>query len=105
MKLKLKESIRANGVQHLPPAVIDTDEIGISQAEAEVLVRRGTAEVVEPEAPAETDEERQAREAAEADAAAQAAAEAEPKAEPEAAADEAEPAPAPAPAAKTGKKR
>ena len=93
MKLKLKESIRANGVQHLPPAVIDTDEIGISQAEAEVLVRRGTAEVVEPEAPAEDD------------AAAQAADEAEPKAEPEAAADEAEPAPAPAPATKPAKKR
>jgi hypothetical protein len=107
MKLKLKESIRANGVQHLPPAVIDTDEIGISQAEAEVLVRRGTAEVVDPEAPAEPDEQFQAREQAEAeaDASAKAAAEAEPKAEPEAAADEAEPAPAPAPAAKTGKKR
>lgn len=53
MKLKLKESIRANGVQHLPPSVIDTEEIGISDAEAEVLVRRGTAEVVEPEAPAD----------------------------------------------------
>ena len=105
MKLKLKESIRANGVQHLPPAVIDTDEIGISQAEAEVLVRRGTAEVFEPEAPAETDEERQAREQAEAEAAAKAQAEAEPKAEPEAAADEADPAPAPAPAAKTAKKK
>lgn len=47
MKLKLKESIRANGVQYLPPAVIDTDEIGITQADADVLVRRGTAELVE----------------------------------------------------------
>lgn len=53
MKLKLKESIRANGIQHLPPAVVDTDEIGITQADAEVLVRRGTAEVhEEPAAPA-----------------------------------------------------
>lgn len=92
MKLKLKESIRANGVQHLPPAVIDTEEIGISQAEAEVLVRRGTAEVVEPEVPAEVVEQ-------------QAPAETAPQAdEPAAEATEAA-APAPAPAAKTGKKR
>jgi hypothetical protein len=45
MKLKLKESIRANGVQYLPPAVIDTEEIGITEADADVLVRRGTADV------------------------------------------------------------
>jgi hypothetical protein len=97
MKLKLKESIRANGVQYLPPSIVDTDEIGITQADADVLIRRGTAvsaEDTEPEVPAETDEERQAREAAEAEAAAKAAAEALPKAEPEAAAAEAEPAPA-----------
>ena len=66
MKLKLKESIRANGVQHLPPAVVDTKEIGISDIEAKVLVRRGTAELVENAEPVETDEQRQAREAAEA---------------------------------------
>ena len=53
MKLKLKESIRANGVQYLPPAVVDTDEIGITQADADVLVRRGTAEIHEEPAPVE----------------------------------------------------
>lgn len=57
MKLKLKESIRANGVQYLPPAVVDTDEIGITQADAEVLVRRGTADVAEDAAPAPAPEE------------------------------------------------
>jgi F0F1-type ATP synthase epsilon subunit len=76
MKLKLKESIRANGVQYLPPAVVDTDEIGITQADADVLIRRGTASVYEEPAPVETDEQRAAREAAEAEAA-KAAAEAE----------------------------
>lgn len=62
MKIKLKESIRANGVQYLPPAVVDTEEIGITQADADVLIRRGTAVAVdepaapaEPEAPAETE--------------------------------------------------
>lgn len=51
MKLKLIESIRCNGVQYLPPAVIDCAEIGISDLEAEILVRRGTAalHVAEPE--------------------------------------------------------
>lgn len=53
MKLKLKESIRANGVQYLPPAVIDTDEIGITQADADVLIRRGTAVSAEDVAPVE----------------------------------------------------
>jgi hypothetical protein len=43
MKLKLKESIRAGGVQYRPPAVVDTDALGISEGDAEVLVRRGTA--------------------------------------------------------------
>lgn len=81
MKLKLKESIRANGVQYLPPAVVDTDEIGITQADADWLVRRGTADVVEAAEPAETDEQRAAREAAEL-AAAEAAAEAEEQPEP-----------------------
>lgn len=53
MKLKLKESIRANGVQYLPLSVVDTDEIGITQADADVLIRRGTAVAVdEPAAPA-----------------------------------------------------
>lgn len=86
MKLKLKESIRANGVQYLPPAVIDADEIGITQADAEVLVRRGTAEVFEEPEPVETDEQRAAREAAEkaaANAEAAAAAEVAAKAEAE----------------------
>ena len=64
MKLKLKESIRANGVQYLPPAVIDTDEIGITEADAAVLVRRGTAETMVEEAMGETDEQRAEREAA-----------------------------------------
>ena len=95
MKLKLKESIRANGVQYLPPAEVDTDEIGITQADADWLVRRGTAEVVEVAEPVETDEQRAAREAAEkaaadaaaaADATAKAEAEAKAKAEAEAAA-------------------
>lgn len=45
MLLKLKESIRANGVQYLPPAVVDIEVIGITRADADVLVRRGTAEV------------------------------------------------------------
>jgi hypothetical protein len=52
MKLKLKESIRANGVQYLPPAVVDTDEIGITQADADVLIRRGTAVSAEDTEPA-----------------------------------------------------
>lgn len=93
MKLKLKESIRANGVQHLPPAIIDTEEIGITQADADVLVRRGTAEVVVEAPVVETDEQRAEREASEAAAAAQAAAEAEPEV---IAVAEPEPAPAPA---------
>ena len=57
MKLKLKESIRANGVQHLPPAIIDTDEIGITQADADVLVRRGTADVYEEAKPTKTEDD------------------------------------------------
>jgi hypothetical protein len=52
MKLKLKESIRANGVQYLPPSVVDTDEIGITQADADVLIRRGTAVSAEDTEPA-----------------------------------------------------
>lgn len=44
MKLKLKEAIVSNGVQYLPPAVVDSDEIGITQADADWLIRRGTAE-------------------------------------------------------------
>lgn len=51
MKLKLKESIRANGIQYMPPEVVDCEEIGITQADADVLVRRGTAEVVDEVAP------------------------------------------------------
>lgn len=44
MKLKLTgSSIRCNGKQHRPPAVIDTEVLGISDAEAAVLVRRGVA--------------------------------------------------------------
>lgn len=116
MKLKLEESIRANGVQHLPPAVVDTKEIGVSDIEAQVLVRRGTAELEEDEAPAESDEQRQAREAAEAKAAeearvaAEAEAEAKAKADAEAAAQQtaAQPqtaAAAPAAPAKTPRKR
>ena len=55
MLLKLKESIRANGVQYLPPAVVDIEVIGITQADADVLVRRGTAELHEPPAVAEAE--------------------------------------------------
>lgn len=65
MKLKLKQAIVAGGVQYLPPAIVDTDEIGITQADADVLVRRGTAQVYE--APAEGEETAEAP-AAEADA-------------------------------------
>jgi hypothetical protein len=60
MKLKLKESIRANGVQYLPPTVIDIDEIGITQADADVLVRRGTAEVFDEPAPVEVEAPKEA---------------------------------------------
>lgn len=70
MKLLLKETIRAGGQRYLPKSVVDTAEIGITDADADVLVRRGTATVVVDEVPAETDEQRQAREAAEAEAAA-----------------------------------
>jgi hypothetical protein len=44
MKLKLKESIRVNGQQIRPPAVIDTIALGITDISAQVLVTRGTAE-------------------------------------------------------------
>lgn len=68
MQIKLIQSIRANGQQHRPPSVVDTKAIGISDAEAEVLVRSGVALIVaEVEAPADTDDERQALEAAEQD--------------------------------------
>ena len=79
MQIKLIQAIRANGTQHRPPTVVDTKDIGISDAEAEVLVRSGVATVVNAKAskPVETDEQRQAREAAEAQAAADAAAKAE----------------------------
>ncbi len=53
MKLKLKETIRVLGARHLPGAVVDTGDAGISDAEAQVLVRRGTADVIEPEPPQE----------------------------------------------------
>jgi hypothetical protein len=52
MKIKLKESIRANGIQYRPPVVVDSEEIGITQADVDVLVRRGTAEIAPDEAPA-----------------------------------------------------
>lgn len=45
MLLKLRESITCNGKQHRPPEVIDTVELGISDQESLVLVRRGTAEI------------------------------------------------------------
>jgi hypothetical protein len=61
MKLKLKESIRANGVQYLPPAVIDTEEIGITDADADVLVRRGTADIYDEPAPEAAAEEAPAK--------------------------------------------
>ena len=44
MKLKLKESIRNKGQQIRPPAVIDTQELGIGDQQALWLVSRGTAE-------------------------------------------------------------
>jgi hypothetical protein len=55
MQIKLIQSIRANGKQHRPPSVVDTKAIGISDAEAEVLVRSGVAVIV-AEAVAETTE-------------------------------------------------
>lgn len=54
MKLKLIYAIRANGKQYRPPVVVDTAEIGITEADAEVLVRGGTAVVYdEPKKPAQ----------------------------------------------------
>lgn len=53
MKLLLKETIRAGGVRYLPRSVVDTAEIGITDADADVLVRRGTATVVVGEVAAE----------------------------------------------------
>jgi hypothetical protein len=50
MKLLLKETIRAGGVRHLPKSIVDTKVIGITDADADVLVRRGTATVVHGEA-------------------------------------------------------
>lgn len=50
MFLKLKQSIRAKGEQHRPPAVIDTEKLGISNEEANVLVRSGVAEIHDPKA-------------------------------------------------------
>lgn len=50
MKLLLKETIRAGGVRHLPKSIVDTKAIGITDADADVLVRRGTATVVVDEA-------------------------------------------------------
>lgn len=47
MKLKLKESIRCKGIQHRPPAVIDTIELGLDDAEVKALVGRGVAVVWE----------------------------------------------------------
>lgn len=47
MNLMLKESIICGGAQYLPKTVVDTVELGISDAEAAVLVRRGTAELHE----------------------------------------------------------
>ncbi len=47
MKIKLNECIRANGIKYLPPSVVDTDAIGITAADAQVLVRRGTATLVD----------------------------------------------------------
>lgn len=76
MLLKLKESIRANGVQYLPPSVVDIDVIGITQADADVLVRRGTAEVIDEPKPAAAEAEqpttgRKKKAAVQADAAAE----------------------------------
>lgn len=46
MKLKLLQAIRANGTQHRPPSVVDSKEIGITDADADVLVRSGVAVIV-----------------------------------------------------------
>lgn len=45
MKLKLKYAIRVNGQQYRAPAVIDTEELEISDTEAEVLISSGAAEL------------------------------------------------------------
>ena len=89
MKIKLNESIICGGKQYLPPNIVDIAVIGITEADADVLIRRGTAVLVVEQAPAETEEQRQAREAAEAEAA-----------EPEAAAVPAAPVAKPAAAAR-----
>lgn len=73
MKLKLNESIICGGQQYLPPTIVDTDEIGITQADADVLIRRGTAVSVADQAPKESEAEAAAKSAAEAEAAAKAA--------------------------------
>lgn len=52
MILKLKESIMCAGVHYLPPAEVDTEVLCITDEQALVLVRRGTAELVEPVAAA-----------------------------------------------------
>ena len=53
MKLLLKETIRAGGQRYLPKTIVDTVEIGITDADADWLVRRGTAELAaDPEAEA-----------------------------------------------------
>ena len=96
MKLKLKESIRANGVQYLPPAVIDTDEIGITQADADVLIRRGTAVSAEDVAPVEPESTEQTEQTETAEAEPEVIHVDQPVAETE---------PAPAPAKASGKKK
>ena len=68
MNLKLKESILCGGTQYLPPVIVDTKALGISDAEADVLIRRGTAELVDA-APSETIEVQVAQPSVVADAA------------------------------------
>ena len=46
MKIKLNQAIRANGKQHRPPVIVDTAEIGITDADADVLVKQGVAVIV-----------------------------------------------------------
>ena len=105
MKLKLKHAIRVNKKQYLPPIEIDTKEIGISDAEADLLVRGGGAEKIVEAADVETDEQRQAREAAEAAAKAEEEARTVASAEPEVVAAEPAPEQAAAASGKTSRKR
>lgn len=55
MQLKLKQSITARGEQYRPPSVIDTVKLRMSDREAQVLISRGVAELVDVKPTAEVE--------------------------------------------------